>query len=82
MHHSKSKYSVISGQLANPDSQKTVLSGKRKGSIKQSNASQVLVSETVPARRVQPSREAKNDQVSRQPCEQHCASTTKKAART
>ena len=51
--------SVISGQLANPDSQKTVLSGTRKGSIKQTNTSQVLVSETVPSRRVQPSREAK-----------------------
>ena len=51
--------SVISGQLANLDSQKTVLSGKRKGSIKQTNTSQVLVSETVPDRRVQPSREAK-----------------------
>ena len=51
--------SVISGQLANTDSQKTVLSGKRKGSIKQTNTSQVLVSETVPSRRVQPSREAK-----------------------
>ena len=51
--------SVISGQLANSDSQKTVLSGKRKGSIKQTNTSQVLVSETVPSRRVQPSREAK-----------------------
>ena len=51
--------SVISGQLANPNSQKTVLSGKRKGSIKQTNTSQVLVSETVPSRRVQPSREAK-----------------------
>ena len=50
---------VISGQLANPDSQKMVLSGKHKGSIKQTNTSQVLVSETVPDRRVQPSREAK-----------------------
>ena len=51
--------SVISGQLANLDGQKTVLSRKRKGSIKQTNTSQVLVSETVPDRRVQPSREAK-----------------------
>ena len=41
------------------DGQKTVLSGNRKGSIKQTNASQVLVSETVPDRRVQPSRRAK-----------------------
>ena len=51
--------SVISGQLANSDSQKMVLSGKCKGSIKQTNTSQVLVSETVPSRRVQLSREAK-----------------------
>ena len=36
-----------------------VLSGKCKGSIKQTNTSQVLVSETVPSRRVQPSRQAK-----------------------
>ena len=41
-------------QLAN--GQKTVLSSNRKGSIKQTNTSQVLVSETVPDRRVQPSR--------------------------
>ena len=40
---------------------KTVLSAPppHKGSIKQSNTSQVLVSETVPNRRVQPSRQAK-----------------------
>ena len=51
--------SVISGpqQLAN--SQKMVISGNRKGSIKQTNTSQVLVSETVPDRRVEPSRRAK-----------------------
>ena len=50
---------VISGpqQLAN--SQKMVLSGNCKGSIKQTNTSQVLVSETVPDRRVQLSRQAK-----------------------
>ena len=36
-----------------------VLSANRKGSIKQTNTSQVLVSETVPDRRVQPSRRAK-----------------------
>ena len=39
--------------------QNTVLSGNRKGSIKQTNTSQVLVSETVPDRRVQPSRRVK-----------------------
>ena len=56
---SERQNSVISGpqQLAN--SQKTVLSGNRKGSIKQTNTSQVLLSETVPDRRVQPSRRAK-----------------------
>ena len=57
---SERQNTVISGpsqQLAN--SQKTVLSGKRKGSIKKTNTSQVLVSETVPDRRVQPSRRAK-----------------------
>ena len=57
---SKRQNSVISGppqQLAN--SQKMVLSGNCKGSIKQTNTSQVLVSETVPDRRVQPSRRAK-----------------------
>ena len=50
---------VISGcqQLAN--GQKMVLSANRKGSIKQTNTSQVLVSETVPDRKVQPSRRAK-----------------------
>ena len=57
---SKRENSVISGlkQLAR-NSQKTVLSEPCKGSIKQINTSQVLVSETVPDRRVQPSRQAK-----------------------
>ena len=52
--------SVISGpkQLAG-NSSKTVLSEPCKGSIKQTNTSQVLVSETVPQRRVQLSRQAK-----------------------
>ena len=55
---SERQNTVISGrQLDN--GQKTVLSGNRKGSIKQTNTSQVLVSETVPDRRVQPSRRAK-----------------------
>ena len=39
--------------------EKMVLLAPHKGSIKQTNTSQVLVSETVPDRRVQPSREAK-----------------------
>ena len=53
---SERQNSVISGcqQLAN--GQKTVLSANCKGSIKQSITSQVLASETVPDRRVQPSR--------------------------
>ena len=55
---SERQNSVISGrQQAN--GQKTVISANRKGSIKQTNTSQVLVSETVPNRRVQPSRQAK-----------------------
>ena len=56
---SERENSVISGcqQLAN--GQKTVLLANRKRSIKQTNTSQVLVSETVPDRRVQPSRRAK-----------------------
>ena len=74
---SERENSVISGcqQLAN--GQKTVLSANRKGSIKQTNTSQVLVSETVPDRRVQMSQD---DKVWGQPCDQHCANTTKKAA--
>ena len=56
---SKRENSVISGHQQLATSQKTVLSGNRKGSIKQTNTSQVLVSETVPDRRVQPSRRAK-----------------------
>ena len=57
---SKRENSALSGpkQLAG-NSQKTVLSEPCKGSIKQTNTSQVLVSETVPDRRVQPSRQAK-----------------------
>ena len=53
---SERENSVISGcqQLAN--GQKTVLSANHKESIKQTNTSQVLVSGTVPDRRVQPSR--------------------------
>ena len=56
---SEKQNSVISGQLANPNSQKTVLSGNCNRNIKPTSTSQVLVSETVPSRRVQPSREAK-----------------------
>ena len=55
------KNSVISGpkQLAKSSSRMVLSEPKRKGSIKQSTTSQVLVSETVPDRRVQLSRQAK-----------------------
>ena len=53
---SERQNSVISGRQQLANGQKTVLSGIHKGSIKQTNTSQVLVSETVPDRRVQPSR--------------------------
>ena len=56
---SQRENSVISGRPLVTNGQKTVLSGNRKGSIKQTNTSQVLVSETVPDRRVQPSRRVK-----------------------
>ena len=48
--------SVISGPVQLANGQKMVLSANCKGSIKQTNTSQVLVSETVPDRRVQLSR--------------------------
>ena len=50
---------VISGRQQLANGQKMVLSINHKGSIKQTNTSQVLVSETVPDRRVQPSRQVK-----------------------
>ena len=56
---SERENSVISGCHLVANGQKMVLSGNRKGSIKQTNTSQVLVSETVPDRRVQLSRRAK-----------------------
>ena len=56
---SERENSVISGRQQLANGRKTVLSANRKGSIKQTNTSQVLVSETVPDRRVQPSRRAK-----------------------
>ena len=56
---SERENSVISGHQKLANGQKMVLSANRKGSIKQTNTSQVLVSETVPDRRVQPSRRAK-----------------------
>ena len=51
--------SATSDQNALSKREKTVISANSKGSIKQTNTSQVLVSETVPDRRVQPSRGAK-----------------------
>ena len=59
MHHLREENSVISGRQQLANGQKTVLSVNHKGSIKQTNTSQVLVSETLPDRRVQPSRQAK-----------------------
>ena len=56
---SERENSVISGCHLVANGQKTVISANCKGSIKQTNTSQVLVSETVPDRRVQPSRRAK-----------------------
>ena len=56
MHPSERENSVISGRQQLANQQKTVLSANHKGSIKQTNTSQVLVSETVPDRRVQLSR--------------------------
>ena len=56
---SERQNSVISGHHLVANGQKTVLSANRKGGIKQTNTSQVLVSETVPDRRVQPNRQAK-----------------------
>ena len=57
---SERENSVISGRQQLANGQKTVISANNhKGSIKQTNTSQVLVSETVPDRRVQPSRRAK-----------------------
>ena len=56
---SERQNSVISGCHLVANGQKTVISANHKGSIKQTNTSQVLVSETVPDRRVQPSRRAK-----------------------
>ena len=79
---SERENSVISGRQQLANGQKTVLSANRKGSIKQTNTSQVLVSETVPDRRVQPQQTSKDDKVWGQPCDQHCANTTKKATRT
>ena len=56
---SERENSIISGRQQLANGQKTVLSANRKGSIKHTNTSQVLVSETVPDRRVQQSRRAK-----------------------
>ena len=51
--------SATSDGNASSERENSVISANRKGSIKQTNTSQVLVSETVPDRRVQPSRRAK-----------------------
>ena len=60
--------SVISRNMKLAEkSTKTVLSEPCSKSLKQNNASQVLVSETVPDRRVQPSREAKKTRFQNNP---------------
>ena len=51
--------SATSDENAPFQREKTVISANHKGSIKQTNTSQVLVSDTVPDRRVQPSRRVK-----------------------
>ena len=51
--------SATSDGNAPSERENSVISANRKGSIKQTNTSQVLVSETVPDRRVQPNRRAK-----------------------
>ena len=51
--------SATSDGNAPSERENSVISANRKGSIKQTNTSQVLVSETVPDRRVLPSRRAK-----------------------
>ena len=51
--------SATSDGNAPSERENSVISGDCKGSIKQTNTSQVVVSETVPDRRVQPSRQAK-----------------------
>ena len=64
---SKVENLVISGMKLAEKSTKTVLSEPHTKSLKQTNASQVLVSETVPDRRIKPSREAKKTRFSDNP---------------
>ena len=59
MHRQREENSVISGHQQLANGQKMVLSGNHKGSIKQNQYISGLSSETVPDRRVQPSRQAK-----------------------
>ena len=59
MHHLREKTQLFQDTNSWLMAKKMVLSANHKGSIKQTNTSQVLVSETVPDRRVQPSRRAK-----------------------
>ena len=73
---SETENSVISGRQQLANGQKTVISANRKGSIKQTNTSQVLVSETVPDRRVPAEQTSKDDKVWGQPCGQHCVFST------
>ena len=77
---SERQNSVISGRQQLANGQKTVLSGNRKGSIKQTNTSQVLVSETVPDRRGPAEQTSQDDKVWGQPCDQHCVYSTKEGS--
>ena len=78
---SERENSVISGRQELANGQKTFLSVNHKGSIKQTNTSQVLVSETVPDRRVKPSRRAKMTRFGDNPVSS-TVDTTEKAAQT
>ena len=81
MHHLQEKTQSFQEKQLVGNSQKTVLLEPCKGSIKQTNTSQVLVSETVPDRRVQPSRQAKKTRFEDNPVSS-TGNTIKKAAQT
>ena len=68
--------SVISGRQQLAHGQKTVISANLKGSIKQTNTSQVLVSETVPDMEGPAEQTSQDDKVWGQPCDKHCVYST------
>ena len=74
---SERENSVISGRQQLANGQKTVLSvPNHKGSIKQTNTSQVLVSENSARQEGPAEQTSQDDKIWGQPCDQHCASTT------